>query len=75
MEEMQECVKLIQRCLPWALETQALIGSEPVKDKGLQRKHAALCAHVENFSAVQMVTQSRVWLGDSVSTSTFPNIQ
>ena len=75
MKEMQECVKLIQHRLPWASETQALIRSEPVEDKGLQRKHAALCAHVENFSAVQMVTQSRVWLGDSVFTSTFANIQ
>ena len=74
MKEMQECVKLIQHRLPRASETQALIGSEPVEDKGLQRKHAALCAHVENFSAVQMVTQSRMWLGDLVSTSTIPNI-
>ena len=75
MEEMQECVKLIQHRLPRALETHALIGPEPVQDKVLQRKHAALCDHVGNFSAVQMVTQSRVWLGDLVSTFTFANIR
>jgi len=69
-------VRQTHQCrLPWASETQALIGSEPVEDKGLQRKHDALCAHVENFSAVQMVTQSRVWLGDLVFTSTFANIE
>ena len=44
MEEMQECVKLIQRRLPRVSETQALIRSEPVKDRGCSAStlHCAL---------------------------------